>query len=190
MLSFLLCVLATPVLLACARGFYNVFLHPLRRYPGPLLYRASFLPLMLKHCQGDSTRYIQSLHRRYGPVVRVEPNLLSFADGQSWQDIYGYRKTGPEAQTKPRGNLPKPTFGVRKNLNGISDIINANEDDHKRMRRVMNHMFAPGALTKEEPLVQRYVDKMVDRLRDKAIRDEEVDMVMWFKYVSGMFSTD
>lgn len=123
MLSFLLCVVGLAVLLVCARGFYNVFLHPLRRYPGPLLYRASFLPLMLKHCHGDSTRHIQNLHKRYGPVVRVEPNLLSFADSQSWQDIYGHRKTGPEAQARPRGNLPKPTFGVRKNLNGVSDIV-------------------------------------------------------------------
>ncbi|KAI6377235.1 hypothetical protein MCOR31_001300 [Pyricularia oryzae] len=184
MLSFLLCVVGLAVLLICARGFYNVFLHPLRRYPGPLLYRASFLPLMLKHCHGDSTRHIQDLHKRYGPVVRVEPNLLSFADSQSWQDIYGHRKTGPEAQARPRGNLPKPTFGVRKNLNGVSDIINANEQDHKRMRRVMNHMFAQGALTKEEPLVQRYVDKMVERLKAEAIHGKEVDMVMWYNYTT------
>lgn len=118
-----LAVLGLPVLLLLARGFYNVYLHPLRRYPGPLLYRASFLPLMLKHCQGDSTRYIQALHQRYGPVVRVEPNLISYADSQSWQDIYGHRKTGPEAKTKPRGHLPKTSFGVRTNLNGVYDIV-------------------------------------------------------------------
>lgn len=51
------------------------------------------------------------------------------------------------------------------------------------MRRVMNHMFAQGALTKEEPLVQRYVDKMVERLKAEAIHGKEVDMVMWYKYV-------
>lgn len=49
-------------------------------------------------------------------------------------------------------------------------------------------MFAQGALAKEEPLVQRYVDKMVDRLRDKAIYGKEVDMVMWYKYVVAISS--
>ena len=61
--------------------------------------------------------------------------------------------------------------------------INApSEDDHKRMRRVMSHMFAQSALTSEEPLVQRYVDKMVSRLRERAAQHEEVDMVTWYKY--------
>jgi hypothetical protein len=211
MLHLFLCILGLLLLLLLARGYYNVFLHPLSRYPGPLLYRASFLPLMLKHCQGDSTRYIEGLHMRYGPVVRVEPNLLSYADSQAWLDIYGHRKTGPEG---PRGHLPKTSFGVRKNLNGVSDIVShpaglllpplisleflrasvnmgpfttklsaSSEHDHRRMRRVMNHMFAPSALANEEPLVQRYVDKMVTRLREKAAQGEEVDMVMWYKYV-------
>lgn len=123
MLHLAVAVLGLPALLILVRGLYNVFLHPLRRYPGPLLYRASFLPLMLKHCHGDSTWCIQALHRRYGHVVRIEPNLLSYADSQAWLDIYGHRKTGPEAKTKPRGNLPKTSFGVRTNLNGVSDVV-------------------------------------------------------------------
>lgn len=43
-------------------------------------------------------------------------------------------------------------------------------------------MFAPSAVASEEPLVQRYVDKMVDRLRERAALHEEIDMVMWYKY--------
>ena len=44
-------------------------------------------------------------------------------------------------------------------------------------------MFAPSAVASEEPLVQRYVDKMVERLRERAVLNEEIDMVMWYKYV-------
>jgi hypothetical protein len=60
---------------------------------------------------------------RYGPVVRVEPNLLSYADPQAWHDIHGHRKTSPETSRVPRGYLPKTSFGVRKNLNGAPDIV-------------------------------------------------------------------
>ncbi|KLU89742.1 hypothetical protein MAPG_08711 [Magnaporthiopsis poae ATCC 64411] len=183
MLTLSLYILGLPLMLLLARGFYNVFLHPLRRYPGPLLCRASFLPLMLEHCRGDSNRYIEALHRQYGPVVRVEPNLLSYADSRAWSDIYGHRRT--EDKVKPRGALPKASFGVRTNLNGVADIINAHkEEDHRRMRRVMNHMFAPSALASEEPLVRRYVDKLITRLRERAARGEEVDMVMWYNYTA------
>lgn len=50
------------------------------------------------------------------------------------------------------------------------------------MRKVMSHMFAQSAVAAEEPLVQRYVDKMIERLRERAVLGEEVDMVMWYKY--------
>lgn len=51
------------------------------------------------------------------------------------------------------------------------------------MRRVMSHMFAPSAVASEEPLVQRYVDRMIERLREKAVGHEEIDIVNWYKYV-------
>ncbi|KAL8387040.1 hypothetical protein RB595_010202 [Gaeumannomyces hyphopodioides] len=183
MLRFCLYILGLLLVLLVARGLYNVFLHPLHRYPGPLLCRASFLPLTLEHCRGNSNKYIEALHKKYGPVVRVEPNLLSYADSRAWSDIYGHRRT--EDKTRPRGALPKVSFGVRKNLNGVSDILNApSENDHRRMRRVMNHMFAPSAIASEEPLVQRYVDKMIARLRERASLGEEVDMLMWYNYTT------
>jgi hypothetical protein len=50
------------------------------------------------------------------------------------------------------------------------------------MRKIMNPMFAPSAIIKHEPVIQKYVDKMVMRLSERSARSEETDLVMWFKY--------
>lgn len=34
---------------------------------------------------------VLALHEKYGPVVRVAPNEVSFSSPSSWEDIYGFR---------------------------------------------------------------------------------------------------
>ncbi|KAK8062765.1 Cytochrome P450 [Apiospora hydei] len=159
-----------------ARAVYNVYLHPLRGYPGPLLCRATFLTWMLVQCRGESTNFVHAQHKRYGPVVRLEPNLLSYNDGQAWRDIYGH-KTGANSTTV--GNLPKPPYAVRTNPNGYSDIINVpTEHGHRRMRKLMTHMFSAAALAGQEPLIRGYVDKLVATLQSRA--GEPLDIGLCF----------
>lgn len=68
--------------------FYNLFLHPLRRFPGARLSRATVLPKLYYLSRGKLIYHIQDLHKRYGPVVRVAPNELSFTDPRAWEDIF------------------------------------------------------------------------------------------------------
>ncbi|KAJ5600985.1 cytochrome P450 monooxygenase [Penicillium hetheringtonii] len=39
--------------------------------------------------QGHLHRYVRTLHERYGDVVRIAPDELSYSDEQAWKDIYG-----------------------------------------------------------------------------------------------------
>lgn len=79
-----------PHLLAWAAGrmIYNVLLHPLRRYPGPLLCRATPLPRMYYRLAGRSPFHSHALHKRYGKVVRVSPNELSYIDADAWRGTH------------------------------------------------------------------------------------------------------
>ena len=45
--------------------------HPLARYPGPIGARVSKFWMAVRCLRGDQHRYIQSLHQRYGDVVRT-----------------------------------------------------------------------------------------------------------------------
>src|SRR6186997_3085762 len=68
-------------------GIYNVLFHPLRNYPGPLLWRAFRLPWVFAIHSGRIHQRMKELHDRYGPVVRIAPNELSYTDSQAWKDI-------------------------------------------------------------------------------------------------------
>jgi hypothetical protein len=102
---------------------YNLFFHPLRKFPGPLLQRASAIPWAVQLVSGVQALRTQQLHAKYGNVVRIGPNHLSFTDPAAWKDIYGHKSADMEkshvffrtlshfptrefASSTTRGNLP------------------------------------------------------------------------------------
>jgi hypothetical protein len=43
----------------------------------------------VKAFQGVLPYEVKSLHDKYGPVVRIAPEELSYNCAEAWQDIYG-----------------------------------------------------------------------------------------------------
>jgi hypothetical protein len=60
---------------------------PLRRIPGPFVAGFTEYWLVVADLAGKRTETIHQLHRKYGPVVRVGPKEVSFAD-ESINAIY------------------------------------------------------------------------------------------------------
>ncbi len=60
---------------------------PLRHIPGPWLAKLSNWWLVVLQFAGRRTFYVHALHQRYGPVVRIGPNALSFASAAAARDI-------------------------------------------------------------------------------------------------------
>lgn len=81
-------VIAFPFLYLAWRVFYNLFLHPLRSYPGPLLWRVSGFPSAYYALQGTLDKKMLQIHRRYGTEVRIAPDELSFSDARAWKDVH------------------------------------------------------------------------------------------------------
>jgi hypothetical protein len=78
---------------------YNIFFHPLKHIPGPLLARASGLPYVFRLRNGNIVRWVKACHEKYGDAVRLAPDEVSFISGETaWQDIYGFR-TGKHKNT-------------------------------------------------------------------------------------------
>jgi cytochrome P450 len=100
-------------------------------------------------------------HDRYGKIVRLAPNELSFIDAQAWFDIYGHRKKGHREFTKnPIWAQPAP--------NGVFSLINALEKDHPRMRKPFVPAFSLKALKDQEGIMQGYVDLLMRQLKRHA----------------------
>jgi hypothetical protein len=73
------------------RIVYCIFLHPLRRVPGPFVAKFTQFWRLRKYAQGRWHEDIVDLHRFYGPVLRVSPNEVSFVDQEALVKIYGHQ---------------------------------------------------------------------------------------------------
>ena len=71
-----------------ASSVYNFFIHPLRDIPGPPLARVSRLWSRIGNFWGRKSERIHAAHEKYGPVVRVGPNEISFSDPAAAREIY------------------------------------------------------------------------------------------------------
>lgn len=68
---------------------YTRYSTPLRKVPGPWLASISQLDRLLTAASGKQMLTHIRYHERYGPVVRVGPNHVSFADGVLIPKVYG-----------------------------------------------------------------------------------------------------
>ncbi len=163
-------------------AFYNAYLHPLSHIPGPKVAASNRIQWARHIRNGTMAHWIQRLHEKYGDVVRIAPNELSFISGESaWQDIYGLRigKRNTGAYLKDPMFFPLPP-------NGVNSMIAANEADHARERRLVSHAFSDRALRDQESIIQSYVDLLVQRLHEQVQGEGhgKVDMVRWYNYTT------
>ncbi|KAK8090591.1 Cytochrome P450 monooxygenase alt3 [Apiospora phragmitis] len=176
--------LALLTLYLVGRALYNIFLHPLRSYPGPKLWAASRLPWVLASLRGELAWSLLALHEQYGPVVRIAPDELSYTGtGDAWREIYGRRG----ADECPKCLDGRAIAGPNIRTAAADGIISAPHDKHARLRRAVAPAFSERALREQEGFLQLYTDKLVAQLRRCCCRDGSVeksggpqDMQRWY----------
>ncbi|KAI1491133.1 cytochrome P450 monooxygenase [Biscogniauxia mediterranea] len=67
-------------------GIYNRFFHPLAKFPGP--FPGSITEWYLVYVICSVPTFGLELHKKYGPIVRLAPNLLSFSDATLLPRVY------------------------------------------------------------------------------------------------------
>ena len=156
----------------------NLYRHPLSRFPGPRLWAISRIPYGWVLIKRALTQRTHELHERYGPIVRLAPNELSFIHVQAWYDIYDHHQG--------RLNFPKNPLWMAPGDDGIHSILSANDADHARYRRLLSHAFSEKALRQQEELIQSYIALLIQRLRTRALSAESavIDMVQWLNFTT------
>ncbi|UPK90664.1 hypothetical protein LCI18_001599 [Fusarium solani-melongenae] len=130
----------------------------------------SSLPYSLYTSSGTINNKVVELHRKYGDVVRVAPNEVSFISGEVvWDEVYGFRTGSRKSETT------QPPA-----------MIMADGADHARYRRLLSHAFSNSALKDQEAIVQKYMALLVDGLRDSGDKadDNIVDLVKWYNFLT------
>jgi cytochrome P450 len=148
--------------------------------PGPRSWSATRLPYIWALLQGTIVHDFERLHREYGPVIRTAPDEVTFSDSNAWTDIFS-------------GNTPflkDPTWWKKQPGHPDSLLSAINPEQHSRMRKALWPGFTQRALRDQEPLLQKYVNLLVQRLREQVLENgggtktAGINMTPWFNYTT------
>ncbi|CCF33620.1 isotrichodermin C-15 hydroxylase [Colletotrichum higginsianum] len=160
---------------------YNIALHPLRKYPGPVLQRASPFVWAWQHAFGYQAFSTQRLHDRYGPVVRISPNHLSFTNVEAWKDIYGFQ-IGKDFEDN---EIPKARLFSTTIEEIPTSIVNADREEHQRFRRALSHGFSDSSMRAQEGIIVKYIDKLISRLQKNSDRGKKaLNIEAWYNWTT------
>lgn len=113
---------------------------------------------------------LQALHEKYGPVVRVAPDEISYITPDATKPIY---QSNPEF---PKDPMHLPPFH-----NGTPGILAADRDHHRRYRRLLSGAFSDRGIRTQQPMIQQHVDLLVQRLRESCTTGSQ-DMCEWLNW--------
>ncbi|KAK1958659.1 cytochrome P450 [Colletotrichum sublineola] len=168
-------LLALGIVCLLYNAVYNVYFHPLRHYPGPKLFAATPVMLSKMITSGKAHQKLAELHKRYGPVVRLGPDTIDWADPRAFKDLMGHSKGGEGME-----NYRDPVNA----RNRPHSIINAGREDHARMRRVLAQGFSAQSMVEQQPLIQKQIDLLIQRLHEHCKDGEPLNMVAWYNYTT------
>ncbi|KAL7804862.1 cytochrome P450 [Trichoderma aethiopicum] len=153
---------------------YNLFFHPLRHFPGPKLWAIHYGFYARLELSGNGHKLMIPMHQKYGPVVRVAPDHLSFCHPDAMNDLCSHRKPG---------QLENGHEKVRTMLLSGS-IIDANRENHSRLRKSMANGFSNQAMIDQQPLILAYVEKLFAKLDEEIAKGEKIDMVARYNWTT------
>ncbi|KAF6235303.1 hypothetical protein HO173_006498 [Letharia columbiana] len=157
-----------------ANVLYNLYFHPLRKYPGPKLLAASRIPYLKWMFSGTLVPEHRKLHEQYGPVVRTAPGELSYISVEALKTIYGHRQPG-------EGFRKNPAF-FQPATNGVHSILTSEGDAHSRVRRTLLPAFSDKALSEQQDILQHFTGQLIEKLGDR-VKDtgsKPVDLFEWY----------
>ena len=141
-LALLGVLLSAGLLYIVGLAIYNIFFHPLAKYPGPLIAKLTDAYQLYHAYKGDRHLEFWRLHERYGPVVRFGPNSVSFNSQAALKDIYGFKSNVRKAEFYDAFAHP------------VANTHNTRDKHvHARKRRVMSQAFSDSAMKG----IERYI---------------------------------
>ncbi|KAH8671963.1 cytochrome P450 [Tricladium varicosporioides] len=144
---------------------HNLYYHPLSKYPGPKRFAATRVFNDYYALRGTRIYKVTELHNKYGSVIRLAPNELSYIDERAWKDIYGVQKGGVKAQLSKKSKQTATLF------------TNGEDDYHARLRKPLAAGFSEKEIREKEPVLQKYMSLLIEKLWSKV--SEPIDLIWW-----------
>ncbi|KAK8070609.1 hypothetical protein PG997_010812 [Apiospora hydei] len=172
---FLTIASGVAILYATLRFVYNAYFHPASRFPGPRIAAASNIWYAYHWGSGKYPSAVLKALKKYGDVVRVAPNELVFITPEAFNDIYN-------TYTNGREHFPKNDF-MALGLGDDGITWEQNPEKHHADAKKLTPAFSPKALRAKEPILQKYTDAFVERMKQLRSREEGIELkatMDWF----------
>ncbi|RDL35462.1 uncharacterized protein BP5553_07393 [Venustampulla echinocandica] len=170
-------LLATAALVFCSSvAFYRLYIHPLSKHPGPRLWALTRIPMAYNGYTGYLPYRIAELHDKYGPIVRLAPDEVSFITASAWGDIYMKQPGKPQLGKNPYDFLPPASGVVGLGPWPIPD------DVHNRIRRNFSSAFSEKSVREQEPILQKYISQLVSKLHENCA--QPVNILQWYNFTT------
>ncbi|KAJ7653938.1 cytochrome P450 [Mycena polygramma] len=174
--------------LLCSILTYRLsLLHPLSKYPGPMLCKVSKLWLTYISSGGKLHVYVKELHDKYGPIVRIGPNELSITDVSLLPSILGPNGMPKGPLWQGRRISGKKGAGSKEAARG--NLIGSRDTKlHAEARKAWNRAFTPTAIRGYEPMLIRRVAQLVEALGGE--KGRSIDLSQWLSFFAFDFMGD
>ncbi|ETS03183.1 cytochrome P450 [Trichoderma reesei RUT C-30] len=149
-------------------SFLKTLFSPIQKVPGPILNKITSWPFTLSVLRGASHHFADRLHKEYGPIVVLAPDMISISDHaevkriiqtQDWhksEAVYGNFRQDPRRPTLI-AFTDKAAYSVRK--------------------RMISSMFGIRYIRSMQPLMLECINVAVDKLDAQCGKQPvEVDM--------------
>lgn len=144
---------------------------PLRSVPGPILARFSNFYYFQSLQTGLFHYQNIALHRKYGPIVRVAPNMYSVDEPSAVKTIYGIGSNWVKSDWYFTFQAPgKPSLFADRNI-----------ERHAKSRRSVQHFYSLSTLVSYEDPVDECAAILAQRLDEFAGSGQVVDLFHWLQ---------
>ncbi|KAI1076948.1 cytochrome P450 [Whalleya microplaca] len=144
----------------------RLLLHPLSRYPGPLLARITGAYAGFYSASMNLHIKTRQDHIKYGPVVRHGPNKLLFSSPRALQDIYMNNKV-----------VKSYTYQYTSATPGVYSVFNETDQSaHRIKRRLVGKALSDRSMKIFEPIMREQIDILLRGLLSSSERSMPVNM--------------
>ncbi|KAL4802082.1 cytochrome P450 [Aspergillus unguis] len=166
-------IYAAGLLVAWVLGVsvYNLFFHPLRGIPGPFLAKISGWWLFALELTPTPHQELFKLHHKYGPVMRISPNEVSFNEIAASDTIYAQTSKFDKSRYFYRAfEVPGP------NLFSICD-----RHEHAQDKRLISHAMSRTNITSHESSMYDKAVFLMDRIAQRAALGQSIPLFPIFR---------
>jgi Cytochrome P450 len=136
------------------RLLYKRYSSPLRKYPGPWLASVSRLWKVMATASGYNEKWFINLHQKYGPVVRIAPDELSFASPQAAREIL----------TAGKGFDKTDFYGVFPPPENPDIFTEPREKVHAQKKRVASGPYSMKSMLEQTPVIDEIIQLFFDKI--------------------------